>query len=81
MGFDGGFGERGRHCGGNLEYASGSRGRSGNGEVRFELVGAVFGCQSGAFGGEFEVDLVGFVALLDRSSGLEFGVWVDLGMG
>jgi hypothetical protein len=41
------------------------------------VVGAGFGCQSGAFGGEFEVDLVGFVALLD---GLEFGVWVDLGM-
>lgn len=58
-----------------------SRGRSRNGEVRFELVGAGFGCQSGAFGGEFEVDSVRFVALLDRSSGLEFGVWVDLGMG
>lgn len=79
MGFDGGFGERGRHSGGNLENAE--RGGVGNGEVRFELVGAGFGCQSGAFGAEFDVDLVGFGALLDGSLGLGYGVWVDLGMG
>jgi hypothetical protein len=80
VGFDGGFGERGRHCGGNLGNAERCLGVVGNGEVRFELVGAGFGCQSGAFGGEFEVDSVGFGALLDGSLGFGFGVWVDLGM-
>jgi hypothetical protein len=44
-------------------------------------VGAGFGCQSGAFCGKFEVDLVGFVAFLDRSPAFKFGVWVGLGMG
>ena len=53
----------------------------GNGEVRFEVVGAGFEHQSGAFGDEFEVGLVGFGALLDGSLGFGFGVWVDLGMG
>lgn len=63
-------------------------GRSGNGEVRFELVGAGFGCQSGAFGGEFEVDLGRFwmdrwvsdsVFELFGNGGDEISTWERMG--